>query len=211
MAGRSVDFKDVQGGIPQVLANLVSLFFGLRVFDFRTGSLQLEDDAGKRMRSSLILGWACKMGVRTSPCGTAKAAQALASCMLCLNRVAAKSRFTDEDGENLLARNTLYEKDLKFATNNDTLGACDRSMAYKISDTAKDFFLRQQASGIIARIAWFPAQSFSTRPPRFLIRPPHTEAGKYPAAGVQTFAQSAYMTAPRPARHIFPTGCMGIK
>lgn len=67
--------------------------------------------------------------------------------VLCLNEVSVKSGLTDFDGCDILRSNILCERDCDLATDADIIGAVKRLAAYKLTDSATHFKLREQAVG----------------------------------------------------------------
>ena len=67
--------------------------------------------------------------------------------MLCANLVAESSGLVDEDGDDILICSLIDEDQLLFSSDADIRAAIARLAAHKVTDTAGDFKLRQQAVG----------------------------------------------------------------
>ena len=140
IAEPSNGLKAVHAGISQVFAAIVKLFF-CEDFDFRSGiwlgdvrffaklSMFLQDGAAHK------LVWGCKGDAGTK------------LCMMCANLVAEASGLVYEDGTHMLVCSLIHEGDLIFASDQDVRDSLARLARYKLTSSAKDFKLRQQAIG----------------------------------------------------------------
>ncbi len=140
------DLKTTQSGISQVFAAVFELCFGSHVFDVRNG---IQQDSADGTSSSHMCdlfngssGWWCSQG-----CLGCKGDAGTRFGMLCLNLVKRSSGVVDTDGSRLLVSNLIHEHQMRFASDADIIGAMERLARFKVTDSAGDFKLREQAIG----------------------------------------------------------------
>ena len=140
------DLKTAQSGISQVFAAVFELFSvhtcstsamesnripqtAPQVRIYATFSMALQDGGAHKAV------WGCKGDAGTR------------FCMLCLNLVKRSSGVVDTDGSRLLVSNLIHEHQMRFASDADIIGAMERLARFKVTDSAGDFKLREQAIG----------------------------------------------------------------
>ena len=146
VAEPSDGLKTVSGGISQVIAELIKLFFNDN-FDLRYG-MQLDGPDGENvaMRLFVALSMFLQDGGAHKLLWGCKGDSGTRMCMLCTNLVALASGIAI-DGENVLVCNIIHEDQLRFATDDCIRAALRRLEAFKVTETKGDFKLRQQAIG----------------------------------------------------------------
>jgi hypothetical protein len=143
----SADLKTVSGGISQVFAEIIKLFFNDN-FDLRIG-MHLDGPEGEDASCRLFVDlsmflqdggahkllWGCKQDSGTR------------LCMLCSNLIAEASGLVDAYGGDIVVCSLIHEHQLCFATDRSVRGALNRLAAFKLTDGKTAFKLRQQAFG----------------------------------------------------------------
>ena len=147
IAESSEGLKTVNGGISQVFAQMIRVFFGLAVHDLMDGGMHIEGPGGFRARLYAVLAMILQDGGAQKLVWSCKGESGTRLCMLCKNLVSTTSTLVDEDGTNLLVCNFLHEHELVFANDADIHATIERLSSFKLTSSAGDFKLRQQAMG----------------------------------------------------------------
>ena len=135
-------------GISQIFAACMKLFFGACGADLEATGMSLISGAGERCRLFLKLAGTIQDGGAHKYVFHCTGDSGSKFCILCRNLYSVKSNIVDEEGENLLTMDKIYEEDLDFATDDDIYGSVDRLAARKAAGiSATQFRLRQQAAG----------------------------------------------------------------
>ena len=147
LAETTDSLKNISCGISQVFAQLIKLFFG-DDFDLRAG-IQLVGPDGTQciVRLYAVLSMFLQDGAAHKMVWGCRGDAGTKLCMLCTNLVAVKSELVDEDRSKLLVCNLIHEHQLSFATDASIRAAIKRLDAFKLTETAGAFKMRQQAIG----------------------------------------------------------------
>ena len=143
----SVGLKHVCAGISQAVAAVIKQFFGARTFDLRKSGILLHRPDGSTFRFFASFDMMLQDGGAHKLIWGCKGDAGTRVCMLCKNLVSEQSGLVDTDGTHRLVCSSMFRSELRLATNADIRGAIDRVAAFRLTDSAADFKLRQQAIG----------------------------------------------------------------
>ena len=146
IAEPTLGLKTVESGIAQVFGMALKQFFGRRVFDMRSG-IALDGPDGKQLRLFASFAMALQDGGAQKVVWGNRGDAATRFCLLCKNLVSAASGLAGFDRTRKLTQDSLNDMTIQLATNDDIKGAVKRLNAFKLTDSAKNFELRQQAIG----------------------------------------------------------------
>ena len=142
----SIALRNVHAGFSQVFAAAVHLFFGSLNFDGRHGTqLDGPDTSDTKVRLYFELSMVLQDGGAHKTVWSCKGDAGTKLCMMCLNLRSEKSGIAT-DGSDLVC-DSIHEHQLQFATDADIMGSIARLEAFKLSDSATNFKIREQAIG----------------------------------------------------------------
>jgi hypothetical protein len=144
---RSVDVGTISGGISQIFAICLNLWFGAQTHDASTGGICLESPTGEMFRFWASLSMILQDGGAHKLVWHCKGDAGTKMCMLCRNLVSQRSKVAGEEGAELLKCSIIHEAELDFATDADIRGTIRRLAEDAVNLPKALFLLKQQACG----------------------------------------------------------------
>ena len=149
IAEPSVELKHISGGISQVFAKCVAVFFGALQFDFSSGGIQLTGPDGNRVRLYADLDMLSQDGGAHKLVWGCKGDGGTRVCMLCGNLVATKSGIADENGDDMLVCSHVQADECRLSTDAEILASVDRIALLRTTESNANFQRWQQAIGFV--------------------------------------------------------------
>lgn len=144
---RSVEVNKLSGGVSQLMAIALRLFFGDLTFDLSLGGIVLQSPEGEQVRLFATLSMVLQDGGAHKHIWHCKGDTGSKMCMLCRNLLSRRSTVLGEDGNPLLTCSVIFESELDFATDADIRGTLLRLAEDHGRVTATLFGLKEQACG----------------------------------------------------------------
>lgn len=143
----SVMLKDVESGVSQIFAKIISEFFGHRGHDMSTGGINLVGPDGNSIRLWVCLDMFVQDGGAHKIIWGAKGDAGTRCCMLCKNLVSESSGLVNDDGTDLLVCKPLRERELNCATDAEIKASILRLHAFRATLRNPEYKMREQAIG----------------------------------------------------------------